>query len=231
LSTEGLALLEGLNSHNPRFHQSHFDLDAQLVDEAMEPMWQQLDDLAAFEAPDSGTSKASLTKLNQPPSLDSEMMDTLNFHKTTLDDKLSHQLSTNGLINALVQCLILKTGRTCGWTRKSHCSFKKRIAPWTILPLLQLMRKMSYSNSQIDLKGQHTSQEILSLQLLKLLRAIGAPDYAYSSIMDIFSGSAAAQLVTIGSTFQQRDTASKHFANSFCLNKVFLTTLTKHMNG
>jgi hypothetical protein len=36
-----------------------------------------------------------------------------------------------------------------------------------------------------QLRGQHTSQEILSLQLLNSLRAIGAPNYAYSSIMDI----------------------------------------------
>jgi hypothetical protein len=50
-----------------------------------------------------------------------------------------------------------------------------------------------------QLRGQHTSQHLLSLQQLKLLCAIGAPDYAYSSIMDIFSGSTAAQLVTIGS--------------------------------
>jgi hypothetical protein len=66
---------------------------------------------------------------------------------------------------------------------------------------------------------------------LKLLRAIEALKYAYGSIMDIFSGSAAAQLVIIGSTFQQKDTAIKHFANWFCLNKLLPSTLTKHMNG
>jgi hypothetical protein len=34
------------------------------------------------------------------------------------------------------------------------------------------------------LRGQHTAEEItMSLQLLKLLRAIGAPNYAYRSVL------------------------------------------------
>jgi hypothetical protein len=57
------------------------------------------------------------------------------------------------------------------------------------------------------LRGEHTSKEILSLKLLKLLRAIGAPNYAYGSIMVILSGTSAAQLVNVGYNFQQRDTA------------------------
>jgi hypothetical protein len=85
------------------------------------------------------------------------------------------------------------------------------------------------------LRGQHTAEEIMSLQLLKLLCAIGAPNYAYRSVMDIwdiFADSSAVQvLVTVGSTFHQRDTTINHFANRFWLNKVFPTTLTKHMNG
>jgi hypothetical protein len=97
---KAMPYLNGLNSQNPTFHQSYVDLDAQHVNQAMEPMWQQVDDPAAFKAPDSGAGEASLIELNQPPSLNSEMMDALNLHKTNVDDKISHQLSMNGLANA-----------------------------------------------------------------------------------------------------------------------------------
>ena len=69
------------------------------------------------------------------------------------------------------------------------------------------------------LRGQHTAEEIMSLQLLKLLRAIGAPNYAYRAVMDIFSEAVAAKVVSPGSNFRQRETAIKHFANRFCLHK------------
>jgi hypothetical protein len=79
-----------LNSQNPRFHQSSDDLDARPANEAMELMWQQVDDPAAFEAPDSGAGEASLIVLNQLPSLILEIMDAPNLHKTNVDDKTSH---------------------------------------------------------------------------------------------------------------------------------------------
>ena len=66
----------------------------------MEPMCQQVNDPAIFEAPDSGAAEASPLELNQPPSLDSEMMDALNLHKTNVDNKMSQQLSTNALVDA-----------------------------------------------------------------------------------------------------------------------------------
>jgi hypothetical protein len=72
---------------------------------------------------------------------------------------------------------------------------------------------------------------MMSLKLLKLLRLIGAPNYAYRSIMDIFADALSSKVVTTGSIFRQRDTAIKHFANRFRLEKLYLTTLTKHMNG
>jgi hypothetical protein len=38
-------------------------------------------------------------------------------------------------------------------------------------------------------------------------------------------------VVTVGSTFGQRDTAIKHFTNIFRLHKLFPAALTKRMNG
>ncbi len=81
------------------------------------------------------------------------------------------------------------------------------------------------------LRGQHTSEEMMSLKLLKLLRLIGAPHYAYQSIMDIFADALSSKVVTTGSIFRQRVTAIKHFANRLRLEKLYPTTLTKHMNG
>jgi hypothetical protein len=81
------------------------------------------------------------------------------------------------------------------------------------------------------LRGQHTAKEIMSLKLLKLLRLTGAPHYAYTSIMDIFADTLGSKIVTAGATFRQRNTAIKHFAKQFRLEKLYPTTLTKHMNG
>jgi hypothetical protein len=81
------------------------------------------------------------------------------------------------------------------------------------------------------LRGQHTAQEIMSLNLLKLLRLTGAPHYAYTSILNIFADALASKIVTAGATFCQRDTARNYFAKRFRLEKLYPTTLTKHMNG
>jgi hypothetical protein len=81
------------------------------------------------------------------------------------------------------------------------------------------------------LRAQHTAEEIMSLKLLKLLRLTGAPHYACTSIMDVFADALASKMVTAGATFRQRDMAIKHFAKRFRLEKLYPTTLTKHMNG
>ncbi len=73
--------MDGLNSPNPVFFQSHVDLDAPNADQAMEPMWQQVDDPGAFEAPDSPPGESSSVELNQQPLLDTEMMDLLSKNK------------------------------------------------------------------------------------------------------------------------------------------------------
>jgi hypothetical protein len=80
-------------------------------------------------------------------------------------------------------------------------------------------------------RGQHTSEEMTTLKLLKLLRLIGAPNYAYRSILDIFADALASKVVTTGSIFCERDTAIKHFANQFRLEKLYTTPLSKDMTG
>jgi hypothetical protein len=77
------------------------------------------------------------------------------------------------------------------------------------------------------LRGQHTAEETMSLKLLELLRLTGAPHYAYTSIVNIFADTLASKIVTAGATFHQRDTAIKHFAKRFRLEKLYPTTLTR----
>jgi hypothetical protein len=49
--------------------------------------------------------------------------------------------------------------------------------------------------------------------------------------MDIFAEVLASKVITASSIFCQRDTTMKHFANQFRLEKLYPTTLRKHMNG
>jgi hypothetical protein len=222
---KAMPYLDGLNSCNPRFHESHVDLDVRHVDEAMEPMWQQVDDPCAFEGPESGVGEASPSEQNQVPSLDSEMMDALNLHKTNVDDKISRQLSTNGLVDAN-SMLDTEDRQDILLDSEESLQFQEEDSMMDDSFLTALDDEDDVLQFTDRLRGQHTSEEILSLKLLKLLRAIGAPNYAYRSVMDIFS-----VISSVGSTFRQRDTAIKHFANRFRLHKLFPTTLTKQMNG
>ena len=70
----------------------------------------------------------------------------------------------------------------------------------------------------------------MSLRLLKLLSAIGVPNHAYRSVMDIVADALSSKVVNASSTFCQQDMAIKHFANRFRLHKLYLATLMKHMN-
>ena len=78
--------------------------------------------------------------------------------------------------------------------------------------------------------GCYSAEELLSIRLLKLLRAIGAPHYAYRSIMDFFADAQQAKAsVTAG--FRSRDSAIKHFADRFQLAPLQATTITKRRLG
>jgi hypothetical protein len=105
---KAIPYLDGLNTQNPRFYQSFVQLDAPHEDDqAMELIWQQVDDLlAAFEEPESCAGEALSIDWKQRHCLDSEMMDTVYMRQNHLDDKISHQLSTNALVEAfkIVAC-------------------------------------------------------------------------------------------------------------------------------
>jgi hypothetical protein len=62
-------------------------------------MWQQKDDSAAFEPPDSYVDAPTI-KWSQQHRVDSEMLDAVHLHRHNLKDKISQQLSTNALVNA-----------------------------------------------------------------------------------------------------------------------------------
>jgi hypothetical protein len=55
----------------------------------MEPTWQQVDGLSAFEASYSCAGDALSINLKQQCCLDSEIMDALNLQQKHLDDKIA----------------------------------------------------------------------------------------------------------------------------------------------
>ena len=77
------------------------------------------------------------------------------------------------------------------------------------------------------LDGKYTVEEMLSLRLLKLLRALKAPNYAYGKIMALFSDASLAE-VSFSSCFKSRSAAIKHFGRRFGLQSLAPMTLTKH---
>jgi hypothetical protein len=76
--------------------------------------------------------------------------------------------------------------------------------------------------------GKYTNEEMLSLRLLKLLRALKTPNYAYRKIMNLFADAAQAN-VSLSSTFRSREAAIKHFGKRFGLESLAPMTLTKHL--
>ena len=76
----------------------------------------------------------------------------------------------------------------------------------------------------------YMAEELMSIRLLKLLWAIGAPHHAYRSIMDIFADGQQAK-ASVTTSFRSRDSAIKHFADRFQLGPLQATTLTKRRLG
>jgi hypothetical protein len=148
-----------------------------------------------------------------------------------LDNHISGQLVDNGLVNPNT---MLDTEDRQDIMLDTDESFAFEVDE-VIMDALTNVFDVDDSDKLLQfthrLRGQHIAEEIMSLKLLKLLRLTGAPHYAYTSIMDIFADALASKIVTAAATFRQRDTAIKHFAKRFHLEKLFPTTLTKHMNG
>ena len=193
-------------------------------------MWHQHADCNAFEPDDMYDDTVNLS-LEEQHHLHKAMFRSVYMHQNHLDNQVSTHLSNNCLVDARTlldtedrQDIMLDVDESftfhdedCGTIPTSN-----RVDVDDDDDALQFTDR---------LRGQHTAEEIMSLQLLKLLRAIGAPNYAYRSVMGIFLDAVAAKAVSPGSIFRQRETAIKHFANRFRLKTLYPTTLTKHMNG
>jgi hypothetical protein len=190
----------------------------------MEPIWQQNDDPEAFDAPQPCPDAVDTNR-------DSEMLQFVYNQRNHLDNHISCQLADNGLVDSSTmldtedrQDIMLDTDESFAF----HEDEVIMEASSNIIDVDDEDDSLQFTDR---LRGQHTSEEMMSLKLLKLLRLIGAPHHAYQSIMDIFADALASKVVNAGATFRQRDTAIKHFANQFRLAKLYPTTLTKHMNG
>jgi hypothetical protein len=190
----------------------------------MEPMWHQNDKPDTFAAlqpfPDAVDLNVKL-----------EIVQFVSNQRNQLDNHLSRQLADNGLVDF---SMMLDTEDRQDIMLDTDESFA--------FEDIEVIMDASINVFDVDdeddllqftdrLRGQHTAKGILSLKLLKRLRLIRAPHYAYRSIMDLFADALASKIVTAGATFRQRDMAIKHFAKRFRLEKLYPTTLTKHMNG
>ncbi len=222
---KSLPILDGITCQNPAFHQSFVQLDAPHADEDMEHIWQQNDDPSAFEHPQGSPEEAHIN-------VDSATLQSLYNHRNELDNHLSRQLADNGLVDSRTMLdtedrqdiMLADTDESFGFQEDDAITE----ASTNVFDVDDEDISLQFTDR---LRGQYTSEELMSLRLLKLLRAIGAPNYAYRSVMDIFADACSSKVVNSSSTFRQRDTAIRHFANRFRLHKLYPTTLTKHMNG
>jgi hypothetical protein len=191
----------------------------------MEPMWQQNDDPNTFAAFQPFPDAVDLT-------VESETLQFVSNQRNQLDNHISHQLADNGLVDSSMmldteddrQDIMLDTDESFAFEDDEVIMD----ASTNVFDVDDADDLLQFTDR---LRGQHTTKEIMSLKLLKLLRLTGAPHHAYRSIMDISADALASKIVTAGATFRQRDTAIKHFAKRFRLEKLYPTTLTKHMNG
>ncbi len=221
---KALPILDGITSQKPSFHQSVVQLNAPHADEEMESIWQQNDDHDTLGSSQPCPGAAHVND-------NSETLQYVYNQQNQLDNHISRQLADHGLVDSSTmldtedrQDIMLDTDESFAFQEDEVIME----ASTTVYDIDDENDLLQFTDR---LRGQHTSEEMMSLKLLKLLRLIGAPNYAYRSIMDIFADALSSKVVTTGSIFRQRDTAIKHFANRFRLEKLYPTTLTKHMNG
>ena len=74
--------------------------------------------------------------------------------------------------------------------------------------------------------GCFTTEELLSIRLLSLMRDIGAPLKTYGKIRSLFKD-AITDRVALTTTFRHRHTAIKHFSQRFGMNGLYPTILTQ----
>jgi hypothetical protein len=218
------AILDGIRIQKPTVHQSFVQLDAPYADEAMEPMWHQNDDHNTDAALQPFPVAVDLN-------VESETLQFVSNQQNQLDNHISCQLADNGLVDSSMMLDTEDRQDIMLDTDESFTFEDDEVIMDASTNLFDVHDSDDLLQFTDRLGGQHTAKEIMSLKLLKLLRLTGAPHYAYTSIMDIFAGALASKIVTAGATFRQRDTAIKHFAKQFRLEKLYPTTLTKYMNG
>jgi hypothetical protein len=74
--------------------------------------------------------------------------------------------------------------------------------------------------------GCFTTEELLSIRLLSLMRDIGAPLKTYGKIVSLFKD-AITDRVALTTTFRHRHTAIKHFSQRFGMKGLYPTVLTQ----
>jgi hypothetical protein len=225
---KSLPILDGIRIQRPTVHQSFVQLDAPYADEAMEPLWQQNNNPDTFAALQPFPVAVDLN-------VESETLQFVSNQQNHLDNHISRQLADNGLVDSSTMLNTEDRQDIMLDIDESFAFEDDEVIMDASTNVFDVDDSVDDSDDLLQftdrLRGQHTAKEIMSLKLLKLLRLTDAPHYAYTSIMDIFADALASKIVTAGATCCQRDTAIKHFAKRFRLEKLYPTTLRKHING
>jgi hypothetical protein len=221
---KSLLILDGICIQKPAVHQSFVQVDAPYADEAMEPMWQQNNDPDTFAALQPFPDAVDLN-------IELETLQFVSNQRNQLDNHISRQLTDKDLVDFSTMLDTEARQDIMLDTDESFAFEDDEVIMDASTNVFDVDDEDDLLHFTDGLRGQHTAKEIMSLKLLKLLRLTGAPHYVYTSIMDIFADALASKIVTAGATFRQCNTANKHFANRFRLEKLYPTTLTKHMNG
>ena len=170
------SLLVGVAAPIVSFHQSFVALDEPHADEAMEPLWQDTVDLNAFDVEYQRDEAADIA-FEEEHHLHESMHKSAYSHQNRLDKQVSTHLSNNGLVD-------VRTMLDTEDMQDSMFDIDESLAYHDDDSVVIPTSKECHVNDGDDameftdrLKGQHTAEERMSLQLLKLLRAIGAPNF------------------------------------------------------
>jgi hypothetical protein len=164
---KSLPILDGISIQKPTVHQSFVQLDAPHADEAMESIWHNTFD-ASQPCPDAAHINC-----------DSEKLQFVYNQRNQLDNHISRQLADKGLVDSSSMLNTEERHDIMLDTDESFAFQEDEVIMDASTNVFDVDDEDDSLQFTDRLRGQHTSEEIMSLKLLKLLCLTGAPHYAY----------------------------------------------------
>ena len=169
--------------------------------------------------------------------------------KNLMADKLSLDASDSKMASALTQAQMQRIQSLMDPNNKEHSLqdslmddeqslldeeevFNDAPTPVAATPhidAINLEEEQMFENAKVFSdrgNGCFTTEELLSIRLLSLMRDIGTPLKTYGKIVSLFKD-AITDRVVLTTTFRHRDTAIKHFLKRFGMKGLYPTILTQ----